>query len=80
MVFRGILSYFGKIENLFKENNFEKIDIISIRGFGYEKEDKLYSIADKKIFNEFLDLISKTAKSKELVETCGHAMYIGKLK
>ncbi len=69
-----------EIEKLFKDNNFEKIDILSIRGFGYEKEDKLYSITDKKIFNEIISLISKTAKYKELVETCGHAMYIGKLK
>lgn len=69
-----------EIEKLFKDNNFEKIDILSIRGFGYEKEDKLYSINNEKIFNEILNLISETAKCKEIIETCGHAMYIGKLK
>lgn len=69
-----------EIEKLFKDNNFEKIDLLSIRGFGYEKEDKLYSINDEKIFNEILNLISETAKFKEIIETCGHAMYIGKLK
>lgn len=69
-----------EIEKLFQENNFEKVDILSIRGFGYEKEDKLYSITDKAVFDEILKLISETAKYKELVETCGHAMYIGRLK
>lgn len=69
-----------EIEKLFKDNNFEKINILSIRGLGYEKEDKLYGINDEKIFNEILSLISETAGCKELIETCGHAMYIGKLK
>lgn len=69
-----------EIESLFLDNSFEKIDMFSIRGFGYEKEDKLYSIKDDKIFNEILNLISKTSKCKEIIETCGHAMYIGKSK
>lgn len=69
-----------EIEKLFKDNNFEKVDILSIRSFGYEKEDKIYGITDEKLFNEILSLISETARYKELVETCGHAMYIGKLK
>lgn len=69
-----------EIDKLFLDHNFEKIDMLSIRGFGYEKEDKLYSIKDEKIFNEILDLISKTSKCKEIIETCGHAIYIGRSK
>lgn len=70
----------AEIERLFKDHHFEKIEMLSIRGFGYEKEDKLYNIADKEILNEILNLISETAKYKEIIETCGHAMYIGELK
>lgn len=66
-----------EIEALFNDNNFKKVDMLSIRSFGYEKEDKIYNIQDEKIFNEILNLISKTSKNKELIETCGHAMYIG---
>ncbi len=68
-----------EIEKLFQENHFEKVDVLSIRGFGYEKEDKLYNISENKEFEEILNLISETARCKELIETCGHAMYIGKL-
>lgn len=67
-----------EIEELFEDNNFEKITIFSIRGFGYEKEDKLYGIQDKKMFEEIINLIEKSSTCKEIIETCGHAMFIGK--
>ncbi len=67
-----------EIENLFESNGFEKQKVLSIRGFGYEKEDKLYNINDKVMFDEIIKLISKTAEDTSIVETCGHAMYIGK--
>ena len=51
---------------------------MSIRGIGYEKEDKLYQLEDEKMFNEIIKIIEKTADTKEIIETCGHAMYIGK--
>lgn len=69
-----------EVEKLFKENNFEKITTFSIRSFGYEKEDKLYAIEDKDIFNEIINLIEKYSECKEIIETCGHAMFIGKKK
>lgn len=68
-----------EIEKLFS-NKFDKIDMFSIRGFGYEKEDNLYSIEDKNMFDKIINLIDKTSRSREIIETCGHAMYIGKKK
>lgn len=59
-------------------NNFELIKVRSIRGFGYEKEDKIYEISDKNMFNKVVELINKTADDKSIIETCGHAIYIGK--
>lgn len=67
-----------EIEDLFSSNNFEKISMMSIRGIGYEKEDKLYNVSDKIIFDEIIKIIEKTSDMKEIIETCGHAMYIGK--
>ena len=70
----------SEIEKLFESNYFDKLLISSIRGFGYEKEESLYNIQDKEIFDEIITLIEKTSDMKEIIETCGHAMYIGKKK
>lgn len=70
----------SEIEELFNINNFEKINVSSIRGFAYEKEDNLYNIQDEEMFNEIIELIEETSETKELIETCGHALYIGSKK
>ena len=67
----------NEIEKLFFNEGFKKIAIKSIRGLGYEKEDKIYSIDNEEIFNKIIELITKTAEDKSIVEMCGHAMYIG---
>lgn len=69
-----------EIEELFNNCNFEKIDIKSIRGIGYEKEDNIYSITDKQVFDKIMELIEQTSNNKEIIEMRGHAMYIGKRK
>lgn len=66
-----------EIEELFSNNDFKKITVRSIRGFGYEKEDLLYSIKDKTMFNKIIDLINNTSEEQSIIDTCGHAMYIG---
>ena len=48
-----------EIEDLFSSNNFSKISMMLIRGIGYEKEDKLYSISDKVMFDEIINIIKK---------------------
>ncbi len=68
----------NEIDNLFKECNFNKLKIKSIRGIGYEKEDNIYSIEDKQIFNKIIELIEQTSDKEAVIEMCGHAMYIGK--
>lgn len=69
-----------QIEELFEQENFEKVLISSIRGFGYEKEDRLYNIQNEKMYKEIIKLIKDTSQNKEIIETCGHAIYIGKKK
>lgn len=67
-----------EIINLFKEYDIEKEKVLSIRGILYEKEDNLYKIENSEIFDEIINLSEKTAEMQEIIETCGHAMYIGK--
>ena len=73
----GYYPTINEIENLFSNSGFEKITIRSIRGFGYEKEDSLYNIEDNDMFNKVIDLINETSENPSIIDTCGHAMYIG---
>lgn len=74
----GYYPTLSEIEKLFSENNFEQLDMLSIRGIGYEKEDYLYNLKDKEMFNKIFNIIEKTCRDKEIIAMCGHAMYIGK--
>ena len=72
--------YYPRVEEiieLFNNNGFNKRCIRSIRGFGYEKEDMIYNIKDVDMFNKIVDLINLTSDDLSIINTCGHAMYIG---
>lgn len=69
-----------EIAQLFSNTKFTQLEISSIRGFGYEREEQLYALKDNEMFQEIIGLIEKTSRQKEIVETCGHAMYIGTKK
>ena len=66
-----------EIEELFSQNGFKKKLIRSIRGIGYEKEDNIYEIQDKEMFDKIIELISKTSSEESIIEMCGHAIYVG---
>ena len=68
----------GEIESLFQAHGFVKIQIRSVRGFGYEREEALYSIADAQMFDKIMEMIEETAGEPAIIETCGHAVYVGK--
>lgn len=67
-----------QILQLFESNGFSLAELSSIRGFLYEKEDRFYGIQDADMQKEILHWAMETAKEKEIIETCGHAMYIGR--
>ena len=67
----------NEIETLFEKCGFSKIGLRSIRGIGYEKEDNIYNIQDNMIFNKIIDLIEQTSTKPQVIEMCGHAMYLG---
>ena len=76
----GYYPSINEIETLFSNNGFEKDIIRSIRSFGYEKEDSLYSIRDKEIFDKVIELMDKHSADPSIVDMCGHAMYVGRKK
>lgn len=67
-----------EMEEMFEAYHFKQECIRSIRGFGYEKEDKIYAIRDEAVFAEVMKCIEETAQDKAIVEMCGHAVYIGR--
>lgn len=72
----------AEIESLFDRHGFDKIIIRSIRSFGYGREENLLALkqTDKSLYGTLLNLIDSTASEPSVVETCGHALYFGKLK
>ena len=73
----GYYPSINEIEKLFSSNGFNKILIRSIRGFGYEKEDSLYNIDNKEMFDKVIKIINETSENQSIIDTCGHAIYIG---
>ena len=66
-----------EVENLFSEHGFEKLLLRSLRGFGYEKEEMIYKFKKRGDFEKIIELINSTAENKSIIETCGHAIYVG---
>ena len=69
-----------EIEELFKNHGFSKQQIRSIRGFGWGREERFFRAQEKDpdMFKVMIDMINETAENKAIVETCGHAAYVGK--
>lgn len=69
----------AEMEQLFGKYNFRKILLRSVRSFGYGKEEKIYELLerDKVLFDKIMELIDRTATDPAIIETCGHAVYVG---
>ena len=69
-----------EIEELFRNHGFSKQQIRSIRGFGWGREEVLFRVKEKvpEMFEVMIDMINETAEDKAIVETCGHAVYVGR--
>lgn len=74
----GYYAESAEMEQLFRTHGFEMQLMRSIRGFAYEKEEALYKMEDPAMKEQIFSLIRKTATRKEIIETCGHAVYIGR--
>lgn len=69
-----------EIVQLFADNGFSKTYLRSIRGWGSGKEEQIYKLQTENVqaFNAMINLINKTADDPAIIETCSHAIYIGK--
>lgn len=75
--------YYPKTEEvveLFANNGFKKDYIRSVRGFGFGKEENIYKLKDENVelYDLMIRLINSSASDAAIVETCAHAVYIGK--
>ncbi len=71
-----------EIVELFDFCGFDKLLLRSIRGVGYEKEREIFEIETQNplLFEKIFDLIESTSERQEIIETCSHALYVGKKK
>ncbi|WMJ22399.1 class I SAM-dependent methyltransferase [Paludicola sp. MB14-C6] len=78
----GYYPHHEEIQELFNEHGFEEILLRSIRSFGYNREKEILQLKETnpQLFSALMDLINLTATDKYMLETCAHAMYVGKLK
>ncbi len=69
-----------EIEELFRKHGFTKDLLRSIRSFGYGRENLIFQAEedDPELFATILELIEQTAENRAVLETCGHAVYIGR--
>ncbi len=67
-----------EVEQLFHSHLFIKQSVSSIRSFGYGREEQIYRVNNRDMFDEIFFLLEQTSEIKEIVETCGHAMYVGR--
>jgi 2-polyprenyl-3-methyl-5-hydroxy-6-metoxy-1,4-benzoquinol methylase len=78
----GYYPRINEIETLFSKFGFEMKLMRSIRGFGFARETEIfkYKDTDKKLYDTLIELINITSTDPAMIETGGHAMYIGTLK
>ena len=68
-----------EIIELFDSYRFKMKLLRSIRGFGYSREKQIYDLKEKdiKMYDTIIQLINETANNEAILETNGHAVYIG---
>ncbi len=69
-----------EVDALFAGAGFEKLLLRSVRGIGYNREEKLYGTLknDGLLYDKIVELINSTAADPAIVETSGHAIYVGR--
>lgn len=69
-----------ELEELTHSIGFKKECIRSIRGFGFNREEEILKLKDnnEEMYNSIINLIDKTAEESAIIETCAHALYVGR--
>ncbi len=68
-----------KLEKYMEDAGFSKILLRSIRGLGYKQEKDILSLKDEdnNYYKTMLKIMNDTSTESSVIETCGHAIYIG---
>ncbi len=69
----------SQLEDHFKNAGFEKLALRSIRGIGYKHEKEIIEMKHKRpeYYRTIMDVLDQTASHTPIIETCGHAIYVG---
>jgi len=75
----GYYPRINEITRLFNSFGFKIKLVRSIRGFAYNREEAIYKLKDtnKSMYDTLMKLIDETAIEESIIDTCGHALYIG---
>lgn len=67
------------LSSLLQKIGFQERLLRSIRGIGYKQEKNLLELRETQpaYYSEILNILNATAREPGIVETCGHAIYIG---
>lgn len=68
-----------EVEEIMINTGFKKLLMRSIRGIGYKLEKGIFDkkTNDKEMYNKILEIINTSSTDYSVINTCGHAIYIG---
>jgi ubiquinone/menaquinone biosynthesis C-methylase UbiE len=69
-----------KLLEILEGRGFEKILLRSIRGIGYKQEKEILEEENRnpEFYNEIMKIIHLSSEDRSIIDTCGHAVYIGR--
>ena len=69
-----------EIGGLFAAQGFTRLDLQSLRGLAFGREDTLLALRDKApaLYESVVSLVDATAQDPRVIALCGHALYVGK--
>jgi ubiquinone/menaquinone biosynthesis C-methylase UbiE len=69
-----------EITGLFRDAGFTRLDLVSIRGLAYGREETILAMRESKPdqFAGIMQALQKSARYPTVIATCGHAVYIGR--
>lgn len=76
----GWFPYLNEAESLFTSTGLVTLELRSIRGLAYRNEAKLWPlrVEDPQRFAQVIEILETTAGTREVLETCGEALFVGR--
>jgi ubiquinone/menaquinone biosynthesis C-methylase UbiE len=76
----GMFLKTAALKSHFENAGFSELEIRSIRSVGYGREKAILELkeTDESRFDAIMDIMAKMSADPSVIESCGHALYIGK--